>query len=201
MARKPDSPENSAAADSAALAAVRAGRRDAFDGIVARHKAALLGYIGYRVGDVHAAEDLLQELFLRAFREACRGSFAGRSTVRSWLFAMAGNCAIDYHRAQARRRVVPAGDLEEAAETDCASPAPGPADAALIADEFRRVCDILDQLPAEQREVVELKTLGGLTFAEIADATGCPVATVKSRMRYALDHVRKLLEQEANNDK
>lgn len=201
MGRGPDSPGDSAAADTAALAAVRAGRRDAFDGIVSRHKAGLLAYISYRVGDVHAAEDLLQELFLRAFREACRGSFAGRSTVRSWLFAMAGNCVIDYHRAIARRGTVPAGDLEDAAAAaDCPSPAAGPAEAAAVADEFRRVRSIMDQLPAEQRAVLELKAMGGLTFAEIAEATGCPVPTVKSRMRYALDHVKKILRQEAHND-
>ena len=187
--------------DTAILAAVHARQHQAFDRLVEHHKTPLLGYIVCRVGDAHAAEDLLQESFLRVFRAALRGTFNGRSSVKTWLFAIANNCITDYRRANARRRVVPIGDLNAApAENGRPSSDPGPAEAALIAEEHRRLHHILEQLPAEQREVVELKTFGGLTFREIAEVAGCPVATVKSRMRYALGRIKELLEQEKCND-
>lgn len=132
---QPDIPAHTE--DAAILAAVHAGQHQAFDRLVERHKTALLGYICHRVGDVHAAEDLLQELFLRVFRAALRGGFDGRSSVKTWLFTIANNCITVYRRASGRRRVVPVGDL--AAEHDRPASHSDPAEAALIAEEHRRL--------------------------------------------------------------
>ena len=199
---QPDPPSAASlpnADDAAMLAAVHAGSTQAFDRLVERHKAPLLGYIRYRIGDAHAAEDLLQETFLRAFRAALRGSFEGRSTVKTWLFALATNCITDYQRSNARHHAMHGDANAPTAAHDPPSPGPDPAEAALLAEEHRRLHGVLDRLPDEQREVVQLKVFGGLTFGEIAEVAGCPVATAKSRMRYALRHIRELLEQETDN--
>ena len=86
--------------DAAVLARVRDGEVQCFGVLVHRYKVRLIGYIQCRVSDVHVAEDLAQEVFLRVFRAAQSGAFAGRSGVKTWMFTIADNCVRDFWRAR-----------------------------------------------------------------------------------------------------
>ena len=183
--------------DASILSAVGRGDVRVFDVLVDRHKDALFAYLRYRIGgDAHEAEDLLQEVFLRVFRSARRGEFAGRSAVKTWLFAVANNCITDHLRARRRRSRVesaPGPSREWCGAGEGRIVAETPLDAAIEAESRQRVVWLLAQLPEPQREVVAMKVMGGLTFAEIAEATGCPVPTIKSRMRYGLSKIQRIL--------
>ena len=131
-------------------------------------------------GDWHVAEDLAQESLLKAWRS--RASFDGRANVRTWVFAIARNAWIDYLR---RRRVRGTEETMDQA-TATASMAPGPL-ASASGREFATQMELaLARLPTEQREALAMRESDGLTFSEISRLLELPVATIKSRVRYAL---------------
>ena len=134
--------------------------------------------------DWHQAEDLAQEALLKAW--AGRGSFNGRSSVRTWVCAVARNLWLD----QLRRKTLRPNDLPAA--DDLPGPAAGPADQAQQAELSAALAAALRSLPPEQHEALALRESGLLTFEEIAQVLGVPAATVKSRVRYGL---MKLAEQ------
>jgi RNA polymerase sigma-70 factor (ECF subfamily) len=186
--------------DAAILAEIAQGDLHRFDVLVDRYKVRLASYIGHRVRDRHHAEDLAQESFLRLFRASRNGGYLARASVCTWLFAIAENCVTDYLRASVRRPVTLESDttgrnadaspsvLDRRPSTDL-----DPAAAAEYRENQGRAEALLDCLPDEQRRVVALKVLGGLTLAEVATVVGCPLGTVKSRLLYGLRKIETSL--------
>lgn len=172
--------DDSSDADAETLRQIAAGDLGGFDGFVGRHKDRLFRHIRRRIRDIHRAEDLTQETFLRLFRAARAGSYNGDARVTTWLFAIAGNCVTDHLRTAARRERTP---IQSSPPRPVGDPSAG-----LESRDTVERC--LEDLPAEQRTVVELKVLDGLTFAEIGELLGCPISTVKSRLVYALQKLR-----------
>ncbi len=141
------------------------------------------------VRDVHVAEDVAQETFLRAF--AAYGSFHGTS-MRAWLATICLNVV----REQARRRAsrppeVLGGDPDEATRV-----APADADGAVSGEERQRIGAALATLSAEQREAIVLVDVADLTFAEAAVALGCPRGTVLARVHRGRKRLAQLLVRE-----
>jgi RNA polymerase sigma-70 factor (ECF subfamily) len=205
-----ETPEREHRADSAPtsvedgeiLAEIAAGDLRHFDVLVDRYKVRLISYLGHRVPDRHHAEDLAQEAFLRLFRAARQGGYSGQASVATWLFTIADNCATDHLRASVRRPLRLESDAAGDNGRDWAStldfrPSPDvdPAEAAARRESQGRAEALLDCLPEEQRRVVALKVLGGLTIPEIAETVGCPVGTAKSRLLYGLRKIEALLAQ------
>jgi RNA polymerase sigma factor (sigma-70 family) len=173
---------------SAVLAVLRVGDLSGLDSFVNSQKVPLFRYLHHQLGDQHAAEDLVQDVFLRAIRAARAGTFDGKCSVRTWLFRIARNCLTDYAR-RSRLRVTHVLDDASSAVSD----APGPLSMAAAAEGTKRVQDMLDKIPAVQAQVLSLKVLGGLTAAEISEVTDVPLETIKSRLRYALQKVHEML--------
>jgi RNA polymerase sigma-70 factor (ECF subfamily) len=164
------------------------GDARAFEVLVRRHRTPLFSFLLRLTGDRGRAEDLCQDAFLKAVRASA--DWQPRARVQTWLYAIARNLAIDEARRQAFRRAEPLDDGPAAA---AASDDPAPdraADAALVRPKLEAA---LAGLPGEQREVFLLREYAGLRFHEIAQVTGTPENTVKSRMRYALEGLRERL--------
>jgi len=165
---------------------------------VNRYKNRLFAYIAHRVSDRHRAEDLTQEVFLRAFRATARGKVLQPDGIAAWLFTIARNCVIEFLRSSGRKPLRLETDLapgERLPSRGGRSPgATDPAEAAERADGRQRIKRLLARLPEEQREVLALRVFGGLTVAEIAESTGCSPGTVKSRMRYGLLKIRRMIK-------
>ncbi|MFL5677234.1 MAG: RNA polymerase sigma factor [Chloroflexota bacterium] len=146
--------------------------------------------IAYRItNDATLAEDVVQEAFLGAWRNASR-YVEGRGSVKTWLLSIVHHRAIDAVR---RRR--PTSELP-----DVEQPSP---DALTLPDVWTEVAAGLDAATVQralavlsdvQREAIELAYFGGLTQQEIADRTATPLGTVKSRMRLGLLAMRRYLE-------
>jgi len=119
--------------------------------------------------DPATADDLTQETYLRAFRGL--GEFAGRSSARTWLLAIARHVCADHIRTLQRRRRLSA----RLAEPD---PVPDPADAI-------SAVDLLRELPEERREAFVLTQLLGLSYEQAAEACGVPLGTIRSRVARA----------------
>jgi RNA polymerase sigma-70 factor (ECF subfamily) len=172
------------------------GEVRAFEELVRRHRAPVFSFLLRLTGDRGRAEDLCQETFLRVVRAA--DGWEPRALFRTWLYAVARNQAQDEARRKAFRRTDPEADP---AGTAAASDDPGPEEAAAGALLRPKLEAALASLPAEQREVFLLREHAGLRFPEIADVTGVPENTVKSRMRYALEALReRLLEMGVTPD-
>lgn len=144
------------------------------------------------VGTAEDAEEVLEETFWQAWRQADRYE-GGRGRVGAWLATLARSRALD--RARARRRVREEGwdELPTLAAGDPEGDAPDPLHDAAAAEERGMVRGALLRLPAEQREALELAYYGGLSQTEIAERTGQPLGTVKTRMRLAMQKLRDSL--------
>ena len=143
---------------------------------------------------------------LRLFRAARNGGYSRQASVSTWLFTIADNCATDHLRAFGRQRVTlesdaAGGDDGSAGMLDRRfSPDLDPAEAAARRESQGRAEALLDCLPEEQRRVVALKVLGGLTVAEVAAVVGCPVGTAKSRLLYGLRKIEALLARSGSRN-
>jgi len=147
--------------------------------------------------DADDADDVVEEAFWQVWRQAPRYE-AGRGSVQTWLLTIARTRALDRLRAMRRRR-------EESLEDDAASAdaraagtnTPTPDDPAVGAEHSERMALVrtaLQRLPAEQRSALELAYYDGLSQSEIAEQTGQPLGTVKTRVRMALQKLRQALD-------
>jgi RNA polymerase sigma-70 factor (ECF subfamily) len=150
-----------------------------------RYAPELFGFATSALGDRELAEEVVQDVFARLWRHA--GDYDGRrASVRTWLYAIARNRIIDARRRAAARPQRAEDPLDDAAELD----------AALDQTVLRwQVTAALARLSPQHREVIRLAHYGGLTMREIAERTGVPLGTVKSRTSYALRHLRLILDE------
>jgi RNA polymerase sigma-70 factor, ECF subfamily len=179
--------------DDALMVAIQARDDEALATFYDRYGRLAFGLAYRMLGERGMAEDVVQEAFLNTWRRA--ESFdVGRGNARSWLMSIVHNLAIDRRRGRQRRvwSDVALDDVETTLETD-------EDDAfAVVAQsiEAERVQAVLRELSEEQRQAIVLAYFAGLTHQEIAEQTGTPLGTVKSRMRLGLRRMRTLLGDE-----
>jgi RNA polymerase sigma-70 factor, ECF subfamily len=178
-----------AASDEILLSRIARGEALAMRALFARHQTRVFRWLMRFVHDPALAEDLLNEVFLDVWRQA--GSFAGKSSVTTWLLAIARFKAIS-----ASRKRVDAQLDETVAET-----IPDPADDAETAlereDQHASLRRALASLSDEHREVVDLVYYHGRSVKDAAEIVGIPEATVKTRMFYARKKLAELLKDAA----
>jgi RNA polymerase sigma-70 factor (ECF subfamily) len=169
------------------LARIQGGSDDALAAFYDRHYRAGFALAMRVVGDPSAAEEVLQEAFLSVWRRA--STFRGEAgTPRNWFLGIVHHRAID--RIRALRRTPPRVPLD-GSFTVGDSEGVLPQVAALL--ERSEIREAVDALPGDQREAIDLAYFGGFTCREIAERTGAPVGTVKSRMRLGLNRLRAAL--------
>ena len=177
-------------ADEELIQLAEQGRADAFELIYERHASAAFS-LAYRIcGTRSRAEDATQEAFLSIWRGGGRYS-RERGSVRTWVLGIVHHRSIDALRRNLvhdRRRASDEG-MEERFEARELTDAE-----AARREEARTVRAALDELPAEQCQVIELAYFGGFTHSEIAETLEMPIGTVKGRMRLGLEKLRSRLE-------
>jgi RNA polymerase sigma-70 factor, ECF subfamily len=140
-------------------------------------------------------EDVVEEAFWQAWRQAERFDVE-RGSVQTWLLTIARSRALDRLRARRRLREEPLVDSSDAEADTSAPTSAAPSDPLADAEHAERsqiVRAALADLPSEQREALELGYFGGLSQSEIAEQTGLPLGTIKTRMRLALQKLRERL--------
>lgn len=172
-----------AAADHDAIRRVARGEGDALAALYDRHSRAVYSLALRVLGDTREAEEVVQDVFAQAWRQAARYD-TSRGAVVAWLLVMTRSRAID--RLRSRRGLQPlAGDGEQALGV-LSDPGAGPERAALSAEQRSRVRGALEQLPLVQRLAIELAFFEGLTHVEIAERLELPLGTIKTRIRLGL---------------
>jgi RNA polymerase sigma-70 factor (ECF subfamily) len=184
-----------AEADAQAVARVRAGEPEAFRVLMERHGRAVHRLAFRMTGNEQDAEDVVQESFLRAFRNL--DHFEARSQFGSWLYRIAANCSYDLLRARARRlaRTEPA----EATTGLDASPTgdPGPDRLLAGAEVRRRVRAAMSRMSALERSAFTLRHLEGMSNAEIARALDLQGEAAKQSVFRAVRKLRGALAEHA----
>jgi RNA polymerase sigma-70 factor (ECF subfamily) len=178
--------------DAELIAAIAQGDTAALEQLYDRY-AAIIHRLALRiVHNPELAEEIVQEVFLRAWRRSA--SFEReRGRVAQWLFGIAHNLCIDELRRQRARPVAIYEDSETPflqqlpdERTDVASTAAARENRSLL-------IDVLQQLPAEQRQAIELAYFGGLSHQEIAQRLDRPLGTIKTRVRLGLQKLKLML--------
>ena len=169
--------------DSVLMSRIRAGDHDALAALHDRYAQVVYSVALRVVGDTAQAEDILQEIFLQLWHEPQKFD-SSRGSLGAWLAVIARHRAIDHLR---RRR--PESDIDDVT-VSIDSELEQTADRNKV---IARIRSAVQQLPAEQREPLELAFFQGLTHAEIAANTGEPLGTIKTRIRAALLALRKVL--------
>lgn len=152
------------------LLAAADGDRSALAAFVRATQADVWRFCAHLV-DRGAADDLTQEVYLRAMRKA--PNFRGDSSARTWLLVIARRVAADEIRRRQRRRRLPVP--AETIEPDASGP--------------HAVNDLIAELPDERREAFVLTQLLGLSYAEAAEAAGVPIGTIRSRVARAREQL------------
>lgn len=173
---------------------VALGNPEALAELYDRYSRVVLSFAFRILGDRPGAEELLQEVFLRTWRQASSFSQA-RGTFITWLLSITHNMAIDEIRKRNRRpqRVNSDDPIQLLANVrDTATPVEDRAIGATLRDEITAA---LQKVPPAQRNVIEMAYFQGLTQREIAEETGEPLGTIKTRIRLGMNKLRELLPE------
>jgi RNA polymerase sigma-70 factor (ECF subfamily) len=178
---------------------VLGGDNDAFGLLVEKYQTKVYNLALRMSGNEDDAFDLAQESFVRAWRNL--GGFQFESSFSTWLFRLTSNICLDFLRARKRRAAVSLTMTDdEDEETQLAVPDPGktPEEAVIAAEDRALLTRALNELPADQRQILTLRAIDDLSYAEIAEILQLQEGTVKSRLSRARAALRNKLLQIGN---
>jgi RNA polymerase sigma-70 factor (ECF subfamily) len=180
--------------DSVAVAQARAGDSGAFRVLVERHSRGLFRLAYRMTGHEQDAEDVVQETFLRAYRQLSK--FDDRASFGTWLYRIAANCSLDLLRARKRR-----SERQEAAEEDAPDGiqslpdgAPTPDRLALSGEVGRKVSGVLNELSEMERTAFVLRHYEGMCIEDISRTLGVQPNAAKHSVFRAVQKLRRALE-------
>ena len=182
--------------DEKLVARAQQGDQRAFELLVRKYQYKIVQLVSRLVGEADAP-DVAQETFIKAYRALA--GFRGQSAFYTWLYRIGINTAKNHIVSRARR---PAGqdidinDAEQYGHTEYLSDVDTPESVVLSEEIKLKVVEAIEALPPDLRQAITLRELEGLSYEEIAEAMGCPIGTVRSRIfraREAIDAVVKPL--------
>jgi RNA polymerase sigma-70 factor (ECF subfamily) len=166
----------------------QAGDRAAFEELIGLYQPRLRYFLARMVGDDHAADDLLQDVWLAVYRGVAR--LADPGAFAAWLYRIARHRAL----AELRKRRQPPSSLEGVDLAEDGS------DDDFTAEDAERVHAALGLLGPEHREVLLLRFVEGMSYEDIARVTGCQLGTVRSRIHYAKRALRRVWEKASHHE-
>jgi RNA polymerase sigma-70 factor (ECF subfamily) len=193
------SPAPDHATDESLMIRYQRGDRQAFTVLVRRHQSALYNFAVRHIGAGPVAEEVVQEAFVRVVQHAA--DFKHEARFTTWIYTIVRNLCTDHLRKRSLRRHP---SLDEASRSDGGGEGPSLGERtedprASVEREATgrelavKIAAAVAELPEEQREVFLLREGSNLPFKDIAEITGVPENTVKSRMRYALERLQQAL--------
>ena len=174
---------------------IRERNATAFEALFERYRHTVHKHLLGIVRDESAAEDLVQEVFLRVW--TCAAQWDGRGELKSWLYRIATNLALNHLRTVHRRRQQPLEIPDDVYDDEDGAPAqmpewlidgasPEPLTMLERSEQAEFLWELVDDLPDEKREVVHLVYGAEMDIRQVADELGVPIGTVKSRLHYTL---------------
>ncbi len=168
------------------------GNNEAFDELLTRHQHSLYSYILYTVRDNGLAEDIFQDTFMKAIITIQQGKYTEFGKFKAWINRIARNLIIDHFRQKKSENTV-SNDAYEVDLFNNPSLCDETVESKMVRTQvLNDVRMLVDCLPDNQKEVVEMRYYKELSFKEIADVTGVSINTALGRMRYAILNMRKM---------
>ncbi len=181
------------ASDEQLMLAYAGGDAAAFEALYARHKGPLLRFVLRSVKGEAVAEELFQEVWMRAIE--ARDRYRPEAKFTTWLYTIAHNRIVDHWRAKGLA-LVSLDDEERASVDPVAPPSAEPHANLEAARTARKLAEAIAALPLVQREAFLMHQEGELTVAQIAAATGSNEEAAKSRLRYAISKLKEAIGDE-----
>ena len=186
-------------ADRAFVAKARSGDADAFRVLVERHSRGLFRLAFRMTGNESDAEDVVQESFLRAYRQL--GKFDERAAFGTWIHRIAVNCTLDLVRSRKRRNEQQPGDEKDDAFVSTPSAAPAPDRLALSGEVRERLAEAMNDLSFAERAAFVLRHYEGQSIEDVSRVLGCQPGAAKHSVFRAVQKLRRALEPLASNAK
>ena len=181
--------------DQTLLEMYQQGNREAISQLLERHARRVRDYVRILVKDNDVADDLTQEVLIKVVKVLDEGRYTDKGRFQPWLLRVAHNRVLDYFRAQKQVKTI----SESSAGFDILGSKnfaePSIEDRLVSEQQAEEVRQLIEHLPAEQREVVKMRYYEGLSFKEIAEHTGVSINTALGRMRYALINMRQMIKE------
>jgi RNA polymerase sigma-70 factor (ECF subfamily) len=177
--------------DQLLIARCQADDLKAFDLLVDRYQARVFGFARRMLSDPQEAEDVAQEVFVRAFRNIRR--YDGRASVAGWLFKIATNLCIDRRRRRSRRVMEVPLEADADASHELVATSGDPQQEVVARQMHEVVQAALETLSERLQPVVLMHDVEGMSYEEIANALNIPVGTVKSRLFLARERLQAAL--------
>lgn len=168
---------------------------EAFDTLLARYQDRLYTYIYYAVRNEDLADDIFQETFVKAITTLQQGRYTESGRFYPWLVRIAHNLIIDFYRNERNETALRGDETEETVRAAAAHYAAddSPAEAE---ERLEAICRLLEFLPENQREIVQMRFYQNLTFREIAEIKNMSINTALGRMRYAILNMRRMASEQ-----
>jgi len=180
-----------AAEGAAVLARARQGDEDAFRALVEQHSRSVFRLAYRMTGNEQDAEDIVQESFLRAYKQL--GRFEARANFGTWIYRITANCCVDLMRSRQSRRDQSHGESLDAAEELPPAGVPGPERLAASAEIERRVQTALGELSPLERAAFTLRHYEGRSIDEISSVLGLGTSAAKHSVFRAVKKLRTAL--------
>jgi len=178
---------------------VKSGDRAAFDLLVLKYQNKIIHLVSRYVKDTHAAQDVAQEAFVKAYRGLRR--FRGESAFYTWLYRIAINTAKNYIVSEKRRMPefeVDAYEAEQFGDNQALKEIASP-ERVLLSEEIKQqIVATIRALPDDLKTAITLREVEGLSYEAIAESMDCPIGTVRSRIFRAREAIDKVLESLLN---
>ncbi|MBA3663597.1 MAG: sigma-70 family RNA polymerase sigma factor [Bacteroidetes bacterium] len=174
------------------------GNEDSLAILLHRHKGRIFSSIIVILKDRALSEDIFQDTFLKVIHTLKRGQYSEEGKFLPWVLRIARNLIIDHFRRAKRMPPVPVYVNEDGEEMDVFSTIAGDQneksheESSLLKKNIR---ELVNELPADQREVVLMRTYYDMSFKEIAEFTNVSINTALGRMRYGLINLKKMIEE------
>ena len=170
---------------------------DAYQELMRRHEGKIYGLIYNMTGNKEDTEDLVQDVFVKAYKSLVR--FRGKSSFYTWIYRIAVNQTINFLKRRKKRNVLSLDDVDLSIERDPAylelSAKGSPVKDASISELQEKLNKALQTLSEKHRTVVTLHDIQGIPHHEIAKMLGCSSGTVRSRLFYARQRLQNELSE------
>jgi RNA polymerase sigma factor (sigma-70 family) len=171
------------------------GDQSAIESLINRHRSKVFTYILLTIKNQQLAEDLFQETFIKVIQSLSSGKYRDNGRFLSWVIRIAHNLIIDHFRKEKQMSSV-SNDDSEVDLFNSRKFSDRNIEEVIVNNQIRaELHSLINELPADQREVVLLRHYGELSFKEIAEQTNVSINTALGRMRYALINLRKMIRE------
>jgi RNA polymerase sigma-70 factor (ECF subfamily) len=170
------------------------GDENALAVLIKRHQSKIYGFIYSKVSDRDISDDIFQDTFIKVIKTLKSNSYNEEGKFLPWVMRIAHNLIVDHFR---RNKKMPMQrDTDEYSVFNFMADTGMNVENQIISDQVENDLQrIIDELPADQKEVLVMRMYQDLSFKEIADLTGVSINTALGRMRYALMNLRKVIEK------